>query len=106
MGEMLCLGSRLDYLRDAMPFDKIFVSLSCKVLYECGAVLSLPILSHTTLTGRREKLAVGKQKVVWVNRHSGGQITAASLPEKDKRCPLVESTQRLLPFYCIVNWRS
>ncbi len=78
-GELLCIRSRMDYLRDAMPFDQIHVSMSLKSLHEHGAVLGYQFY-RTLEDGKYEKLSVGEQEVVWVNRTPEGVPVPAQLP--------------------------
>ncbi len=83
-GEMICTHSRLDYLRDAMPFERIRVSLFVKSVFECGAVFGFEYLRENG-SGETEKLAVGEQKVVWVKRQADRTPLPAPLPDKLRR---------------------
>lgn len=89
-GEMLCLHSRLDYLRDAMPFDRVCVALSAKTVFDCGADLLFQYY-RVLPDGREEKLAVGQQEVVWVRRMAAGVTVPAPLPNKIKHALLVHT---------------
>lgn len=80
-GEMLCLQSRQDYLRDAMPFDNIIVSISTRTVYECGVVFGYEFY-RSLPDGSEEKLAVGEQEIAWVIRDKNGKPVSSPLPDK------------------------
>lgn len=82
-GELLCLESRVDHLREAMPFDRIVVTMALKQLKAHGAVFYFEYfkLGDDAL---RTKLAFGEQKVVWVTRDSQGKPAPAPFPLKVK----------------------
>jgi acyl-CoA thioesterase FadM len=70
-GELLCLHSRVDYLREAMPFDRIEVQLAPRSVAACGAVLDFEY--HRVGPGdERQKLSVGSQEVAWIRRGADG----------------------------------
>ncbi len=83
-GELLCVRSRVDYLRDAMPFDQILVTLSVRAISERGARLGLQYFREMP-GGQREKLAVGAQDVIWAVRPASGGPASAPLPETLRR---------------------
>lgn len=64
-GEIRCLSTQVDHLREAMPFDKIFVTMSLKVLYECGCILHFEYFSLGS-DAKKIKLAVGEHKAAWL----------------------------------------
>jgi acyl-CoA thioesterase FadM len=70
-GELLCLHSRVDYLREAMPFDRIEVRLAPRSVAACGAVLDFEYY-RVGPDGERQKLSVGSQEVAWARRSSAG----------------------------------
>ncbi|GAB4194912.1 MAG: hypothetical protein Tsb002_26890 [Wenzhouxiangellaceae bacterium] len=79
-GELRCINSRLDYLRDAMPFDKVRVTASVLALYEDK--LHLKFEYYRLLGGGdSEKLAVGQHEAVWVKRNSAGEAAVGKLPQ-------------------------
>jgi enediyne polyketide synthase len=78
-GEWLCLHGRVDYLREAMPFDRIEVALSACSTDDSRAVLNFAYFKLSP-NGGREKLAVGRQDVIWVRRDVNGRPEAAPLP--------------------------
>jgi acyl-CoA thioesterase FadM len=80
LGEMVCLRSRMDYLREAMPFDDVQVQMSLEGMNEKGAVFGFEffrVLPH----GQRQKLSVGRQEVVWVTRDMSGRPVATAWPD-------------------------
>jgi anti-sigma regulatory factor (Ser/Thr protein kinase)/acyl-CoA thioesterase FadM len=83
-GELLCLNNRVEYLREAMPFDRIEVVLSSRAVRECGAVLQFEYF-RLLPEGSRQKLAVGEQEVAWVERGANGTPTSVPLPEELRR---------------------
>ncbi len=70
-GELVCLHSRIDYLREAMPFERIEVTMSPRHVTECGAVLDFEYYRIED-NGERRKLSVGSQEVAWVRRSPDG----------------------------------
>ncbi len=78
-GEMVCLYSRMDYLKEAMPFDKICVLLYVSSVFECGATFNFEFFREQP-DGTREKLHVGQQEVAWVERQVNGTPVSAPLP--------------------------
>jgi enediyne polyketide synthase len=78
-GEMVCLYSRMDYLKEAMPFDKIRVLLYVSSVFECGAKFNFEFFREQP-DGTREKLHVGQQEVAWVERRGNGTPVSAPLP--------------------------
>lgn len=76
-GELQCLRSEVRHLREAMPYDRIEVSMFLMALHECGTVLQFEY--HKLLPdGQRSKLAVGQHVAVWVPLETGG--VSAKLP--------------------------
>jgi NAD(P)-dependent dehydrogenase (short-subunit alcohol dehydrogenase family)/acyl-CoA thioesterase FadM len=88
-GELVCLRSRVDYLREAMPFDVLEVVLSLRSLSECGAVFGFEYY-RLLPEGGRQKLSVGWQEVVWVERRADGRPVAVAFP-RDIRRALLEA---------------
>ncbi|MGH7171613.1 MAG: hypothetical protein ACRELG_15160, partial [Gemmataceae bacterium] len=78
-GEMVCLRSRMDYLREAMPFDRIQVVMSIRSIRTCGAVLGFEYY-RLEPDGRRQKLSVGTHEVAWVRRDADGVPHSAAFP--------------------------
>lgn len=78
--ELVCLGTRMDYLREAMPFDRIYAVMSVDSVYRCGATLNFEFF-RTYPDGKKEKLSVGRQEVAWVERGADGLPQSAPWPE-------------------------
>jgi NAD(P)-dependent dehydrogenase (short-subunit alcohol dehydrogenase family)/acyl-CoA thioesterase FadM len=70
-GELICLHSRVDYLREAMPFDRIEVRLAPRSVAACGTVLDFEYY-RVGPGGERQKLSVGSQEAAWVRRRADG----------------------------------
>jgi enediyne polyketide synthase len=83
-GEMLCLYTRMDYLREAMPFDRIRTLLYVESVFECGATFNFEFFREQP-DGSLEKLHVGQQKVAWVKRQIDGTAVATPLPPTVRR---------------------
>lgn len=80
-GEIVCTHSRLNYLRDAMPFDEIIIGLSVRTVYECGADLEFEYYRLLN-NGDKEKLAVGQQTFIWVAHDDENKHQSIPLPNK------------------------
>jgi len=81
-GELMCVSCRMDYLRDAMPFDEIEVFVSLQAVHESGAVLNFEFFRN--IEGRKQKLAVGEQVVAWVRHEDGGASKISAWPDRIK----------------------
>jgi len=57
-GEMVCLYSRMDYLREAMPFDKIRAHLYVQSVSECGALFNFEFFREVGNNGSNRKIKV------------------------------------------------
>ncbi|GAX44303.1 beta ketoacyl-acyl carrier protein synthase [Tolypothrix sp. NIES-4075] len=91
-GEMICLYSRMDYLREAMPFDRVRVILSVQSVFMCGAIFSFEFFREQP-DGQMQKLQVGQQEVVWVERLADGTPIAHPWPEVVMHSLLERSSQ-------------
>lgn len=79
-GEMICIDSRLDYLRDAMPFDNVAVVMS--VIRIARKKLELRYEYYRLQQDdSKEKLAVGRHIAVWVKRDSDQNLAVSELPD-------------------------
>lgn len=79
LGEMTCVNARIQHLREAMPFDDIYVTMGLRRLSACGAELSFEFFKVDT-NGQREKLAVGSHEFIWTVASSNGERVAAPIP--------------------------
>lgn len=77
-GEWVVRTTRVDHLREAMPFDRIKVVMSLEALHERGVALRFDY-SRLDADGTELKLAVGQQLAVWVERPQGAPV-AATMP--------------------------
>ena len=80
-GELLCRRSRVEHLREAMPFDRIYVTMSLRAVYECGVSLYFEYF-HLNDNGEKQKLAYGEHDAVWTKRVAGDNFVSAPLPQK------------------------
>jgi acyl-CoA thioesterase FadM len=91
-GEMVSLRSRVDYLREAMPFDRIQVVMTVHSIRECGAVLGFEYY-RLEEDGRRQKLSVGTHEVAWVRRGANGEPQPIPLPAVIREALQAEATK-------------
>jgi acyl-CoA thioesterase FadM len=80
-GELICVSSRLDYLRDAMPFDKIYVAFSINEVYQTQATLKFEFY-RVLPEDKKEKLAIGEHVVRWLIQDKHGKGILVKLPNK------------------------
>ena len=80
-GELLCLETRINHLREAMPFDRIVVTMALKSLKVCNATFYFEYFREEP-NHARTKLAYGEQDVVWVMRDKNRMPYAAPFPGK------------------------
>ncbi|MFC1462228.1 acyl-CoA thioesterase [Verrucomicrobiota bacterium] len=80
-GELLCCRSRVQHLREAMPFDRIQVAMSLRAVYGNGVSLSFEYFRQDP-DGKKQKLAFGEHDAVWRKPGDGGNLVPAPLPEK------------------------
>lgn len=90
-GEMVCLYSRMDYLREAMPFDRIRTLLYVQSIFECGAIFNFEFFREQP-DGSLEKLHVGQQEVAWVERRTDGTPVTVPMPPSVRQS-LVETPE-------------
>ncbi len=83
-GELVCLETRVDHLREAMPFDRIVVTIALKEWRRFGATFSFEYFKLNS-DATRLKLGYGEHKAVWVTRDSHGQAVPVAFPEKVKK---------------------
>jgi NAD(P)-dependent dehydrogenase (short-subunit alcohol dehydrogenase family)/acyl-CoA thioesterase FadM len=88
-GELLTRHTRVDYLREAMPFDRVQVDLRLRTLDRAGAVLGFEYFRPMP-DGTRQKLSVGTQEVAWVRRSADGTPAVEPWPEPVRRA-LIEA---------------
>ncbi|NES64386.1 MAG: SDR family NAD(P)-dependent oxidoreductase [Okeania sp. SIO2D1] len=79
-GELICLYTRMDFLQEAMPFDKILVLLYVKSVSECGAVFNFEFFRQES-DGKRKKLHIGQQEAMWACRYQDGNLVPTPWPK-------------------------
>jgi enediyne polyketide synthase len=92
-GEWVCLSCAIDYLSEAMPFDRILVTMNVTALYQCGAdlVFDYYLLENNE---RARKLAHGTHQMAWVGRGPHNEPVALDLPQNVIETLLREVRQR------------
>ena len=87
----------MDFLREAMPFDRVRVVLSVQSVSVCGAVFNFEFWREQP-NGQLEKLHVGQQEVVWAQRLPDGTPVAAAWPDPVMRAfvEMPSSSPRIL----------
>jgi NAD(P)-dependent dehydrogenase (short-subunit alcohol dehydrogenase family)/acyl-CoA thioesterase FadM/acyl carrier protein len=83
-GELLTLESRVDHLREAMPFDTVVLTLALKELRRCRVTFHVDYF-RLEPDGARLKIAYGLHRAVWVMRDPNGRAAAAAFPDEVKR---------------------
>jgi enediyne polyketide synthase len=81
LGELTCVSSRIQHLREAMPFDDIVVTMSLKAVHKKGLDLMFEFQKKME-GGKGEKLAIGEHRVIWTKADAKGERVATDLPEK------------------------
>jgi enediyne polyketide synthase len=78
-GEAICLSSRVDHLREAMPFDRILVTMGLKAWYPDRLRL---VFDYYRAEPKQApvKLAWGVHEMLWVKRDAAGRPAPAPLP--------------------------
>ncbi len=79
-GELLTLESRVDHLREAMPFDTVALTLAIKELRRCSVTFQVDYY-RLEADGARVKIATGLHRAVWVVRDHKGRAVAAAFPD-------------------------
>ena len=79
-GELRCLRSKVEHLREAMPFDQIQVTMSLRAAHEHGVSLAFEYF-RLTPDGSRQKIAIGEHDAVWLTRKEAGKTVPAPLPQ-------------------------
>ena len=79
-GELLALESRVDHLREAMPFDRIVLTLAVKELHACSVTFHVDYF-RLEPDGSRVKIATGMHRAVWTVRDEQGRPQADRFPD-------------------------
>ncbi len=89
-GELICIECRVNHLREAMPFDRIAVTMALKKLTRTHIVLYYEFFREE-IDGKKTKLASGEQTNVWVKRDANGNPEASPFPK-----PLIKAIKRAI----------
>ncbi len=79
-GRLVCLQSKIRHLREAMPFDRIMVSMKLRNLHKAGAVLYFEYFKIEA-GGKKEKIAFGDHIAAWVSINNNGDFQPQDLPQ-------------------------
>ncbi len=79
-GELLCLQTQVQHLREAMPFDTIIVTMALKQLKKYSVTFHFEYFRQES-DGSRTKLAFGEQQNVWVVRDERGKPVPSAFPK-------------------------
>jgi malonyl CoA-acyl carrier protein transacylase/NAD(P)-dependent dehydrogenase (short-subunit alcohol dehydrogenase family)/acyl-CoA thioesterase FadM/3-hydroxymyristoyl/3-hydroxydecanoyl-(acyl carrier protein) dehydratase/acyl carrier protein len=79
-GELLCLQSQIQHMREAMPFDTVIVTMSLKLLKKYSAIFYFEYFKLEN-DGNRTKLAFGEQQNIWVVRDKQGNPIPSAFPQ-------------------------
>ncbi|MFA5880150.1 MAG: SDR family NAD(P)-dependent oxidoreductase, partial [Candidatus Margulisiibacteriota bacterium] len=77
--EFFCTNSKVDHLREAMPFDKIQITLSIVSLFKNGIELHYEYFRLNN-NRQQEKLAIGTQMLVWSKKQRENKILIEDMP--------------------------
>jgi NAD(P)-dependent dehydrogenase (short-subunit alcohol dehydrogenase family)/acyl-CoA thioesterase FadM/phosphopantetheinyl transferase len=77
--ELLCLECRIDHLREAMPFERITITMGITRMEATGGLLHFTYHRKED-GGRRTKLASGWQRILWVQRDPQGRPVPTDWP--------------------------
>jgi enediyne polyketide synthase len=89
-GELLCVQTQVQHLREAMPFDTIVVTMALKQLKKYSVTFHFEYFRQEN-DGSRTKLAFGEQQNVWVVRDEKGTPVPSSFPQ-----PVLEKFKRAI----------
>ena len=78
-GELLCLETRVNHLREAMPFDRIMVTMALRTLKSHSAIFYFEYFLMGA-DNTKVKLAFGEQNAIWVKRDLNGKPVPAPFP--------------------------
>lgn len=79
-GQMVCMDCQVTHLREAMPFDRIAVTMKLQKLCERGLSLFFEYFKVDS-GGKRQKLAYGSHTLAWVRVDGSDSYVPQDLPE-------------------------
>jgi len=80
-GELLALESRVDHLREAMPFDRILLTLAIRELRACSVTFHVDYF-RLEPDDTRVKIAYGMHRAAWTLRDETGRPVAHPFPDR------------------------
>ncbi|WP_319523395.1 SDR family NAD(P)-dependent oxidoreductase [uncultured Desulfosarcina sp.] len=80
-GELLALESRVDHLREAMPFDRILLTLAIRELRACSVTFHVDYF-RLEPDNSRVKIAYGMHRAAWTQRDETGRPVARPFPDQ------------------------
>lgn len=80
-GELTCVKSRIQHLREAMPFDDILVTMGIKAVHQNGVDLQFEF-HKVTPEGHTEKLATADHQTIWTRAGENGEKVACEMPKE------------------------
>lgn len=83
-GELLALESRVDHLREAMPFDRILLTLAIRELRACTVTFHVDYF-RLEPDNSRVKIAHGMHKAAWTLRDETGRPAARPFPDRVRK---------------------
>ena len=86
--EWVTMQCRIDYLREAMPMDRLAISMSLRKIGTYSMTFSFEYFRIES-DGSRTKLSVGEQQVMSVERLGNGKLALAVIP-RSKRDALLQ----------------
>jgi len=78
-GQFVCVHSEVNHLREAMPFDRISVTMKLRRIYECGIDLYFEYFK-AGYQRDKVKLAHGNHTLAWVSVDSADNYVPQKLP--------------------------
>ena len=89
-GEFRCTLTKVDHLREAMPFDRIAVKMSLGAIYECGVQLLFDYYKVNE-DGSYMKLATGEHQAAWFIPSGANHGEQGALPEVFRNALLLKA---------------
>ncbi|MCC6751229.1 MAG: SDR family NAD(P)-dependent oxidoreductase [Deltaproteobacteria bacterium] len=77
---LVCTHSRVDHLREALPFDAVRVSMQLARLTVNGFTLSFAYHARRSPAHEEQKVAVAEHSALWCERDGQGLLRALPLP--------------------------
>jgi acyl-CoA thioesterase FadM/phosphopantetheinyl transferase len=84
LGEFRCRRSHIEYLREALPFEDIQISMTLRGISERGMTLGYEYFRLDS-SGNTQKLAVAEHEALWFKADSQGNFAPSCLPEVVKQ---------------------